>query len=201
MSQLRQLPICKPPSTHRLLLSINCTVSSDTVAGWMWQRRIVVARVDVLKFQRLWRLWLNRVSADPPGPNLLPEIPPVTYLAISQLLLATPRRILFSRNPFPLVLSITMLSRRVLVASRFLRAQRAPQLRYPFPVIQQFRSYADRVVKVPEMAESISEGTLKQWSKQVGEYVQADEEIATIETDKASLHAPLPSNVIREFTG
>lgn len=34
------------------------------------------------------------------------------------------------------------------------------------------------------MAESISEGTLKQWSKQVGEFVEQDEEIATIETDK-----------------
>ena len=34
------------------------------------------------------------------------------------------------------------------------------------------------------MAESISEGTLKSWSKQVGDTVEADEEIATIETDK-----------------
>jgi 2-oxoglutarate dehydrogenase E2 component (dihydrolipoamide succinyltransferase) len=34
------------------------------------------------------------------------------------------------------------------------------------------------------MAESISEGTLKQWQKKVGDYVEADEEIATIETDK-----------------
>lgn len=34
------------------------------------------------------------------------------------------------------------------------------------------------------MAESISEGTLKQWSKQIGDYVEQDEEIATIETDK-----------------
>jgi 2-oxoglutarate dehydrogenase E2 component (dihydrolipoamide succinyltransferase) len=77
-----------------------------------------------------------------------------------------------------------MLSRRVLVASRFLRSARAPHLRYPSPVVQQFRLYADRVVKVPEMAESISEGTLKQWSKQIGDFVEQDEEIATIETDK-----------------
>jgi hypothetical protein len=34
------------------------------------------------------------------------------------------------------------------------------------------------------MAESISEGTLKQWSKQIGDHVAQDEEIATIETDK-----------------
>jgi 2-oxoglutarate dehydrogenase E2 component (dihydrolipoamide succinyltransferase) len=40
------------------------------------------------------------------------------------------------------------------------------------------------VVKVPQMAESITEGTLKSFSKQVGDYVEQDEEIATIETDK-----------------
>lgn len=37
------------------------------------------------------------------------------------------------------------------------------------------------------MAESISEGTLKSWLKQPGEFVNADEEVATIETDKVSL--------------
>ena len=34
------------------------------------------------------------------------------------------------------------------------------------------------------MAESITEGTLKTWSKKVGDSVAADEEVATIETDK-----------------
>lgn len=34
------------------------------------------------------------------------------------------------------------------------------------------------------MAESISEGTLKQWLKKKGDYVALDEEVATIETDK-----------------
>lgn len=34
------------------------------------------------------------------------------------------------------------------------------------------------------MAESITEGTLKQWLKQEGDFVEADEEVATIETDK-----------------
>lgn len=78
-----------------------------------------------------------------------------------------------------------MLSRRILTTSRLLLFHRAaPQFRSPFPALLQLRSYADRVVKVPEMAESISEGTLKQWSKQIGDYVELDEEIATIETDK-----------------
>ncbi|KAJ9665962.1 2-oxoglutarate dehydrogenase complex E2 component [Coniosporium apollinis] len=51
---------------------------------------------------------------------------------------------------------------------------------------------AEKIVKVPEMAESITEGTLKQFSKQVGDYVEQDEEIATIETDKidVSVNAP-----------
>lgn len=77
-----------------------------------------------------------------------------------------------------------MFSRRILVASKVLRAHRTPLVRCAFPIAQQFRNYADTVVKVPAMAESISEGTLKQFSKQVGDYVELDEEIATIETDK-----------------
>lgn len=54
------------------------------------------------------------------------------------------------------------------------------------------RTYADKVVQVPQMAESISEGTLKQWSKQIGDYVEQDEEIATIETDKVRHNALHP---------
>lgn len=34
------------------------------------------------------------------------------------------------------------------------------------------------------MAESISEGTLKSWTKKEGDTVAVDEEVATIETDK-----------------
>ncbi|KAF8247731.1 dihydrolipoamide succinyltransferase [Wilcoxina mikolae CBS 423.85] len=50
------------------------------------------------------------------------------------------------------------------------------------------------------MAESISEGTLKQWSKKVGEYVEQDEEIATIETDKIDVAVNAPeSGTIIEF--
>ncbi|KAL6306312.1 dihydrolipoamide succinyltransferase [Sparassis latifolia] len=48
-------------------------------------------------------------------------------------------------------------------------------------------------VKVPQMAESISEGTLKSWLKQPGESVQEDEEVATIETDKIDVSVNAPS--------
>lgn len=36
------------------------------------------------------------------------------------------------------------------------------------------------------MAESITEGTLKQWIKKKGDFVNEGDEIATIETDKVS---------------
>lgn len=65
----------------------------------------------------------------------------------------------------------------------------------PLPVMMRHvRTYADKVVKVPQMAESISEGTLKQWSKQVGDYVEQDEEIATIETDKVRYSSSRPTS-------
>ncbi len=78
-------------------------------------------------------------------------------------------------------------------------------------------SIADTVVKVPQMAESITEGTLKQWSKraycdqccccfqswhdiEVGDYVEQDEEIATIETDKIDVSVNAPeAGTIKEF--
>ncbi|KAF9313121.1 2-oxoglutarate dehydrogenase complex E2 component, partial [Podila minutissima] len=50
----------------------------------------------------------------------------------------------------------------------------------------------DYVVKVPHMADSISEGSLKQWNKKVGDYVALDEEIATIETDKVDVAVNSP---------
>lgn len=42
------------------------------------------------------------------------------------------------------------------------------------------------------MAESISEGTLSTFSKQVGDYVEQDEEIASIETDKIDVAVNAP---------
>ncbi|KAJ5397246.1 Biotin/lipoyl attachment [Penicillium cosmopolitanum] len=69
----------------------------------------------------------------------------------------------------------------------------------PF-VGSQIRTYADSIVKVPQMAESITEGTLKQFSKQVGDFVERDEEIATIETDKIDVSVNAPeSGTIKEL--
>ncbi|KAI4286163.1 MAG: hypothetical protein L6R38_000145 [Xanthoria sp. 2 TBL-2021] len=62
------------------------------------------------------------------------------------------------------------------------------------------RFYANQTVKVPEMAESITEGTLKSWSKQIGDHVEQDEEIATIETDKIDVSVNAPqAGTIKEF--
>ncbi|KAI5857282.1 2-oxoacid dehydrogenase acyltransferase [Durotheca rogersii] len=91
-----------------------------------------------------------------------------------------------------------MMSRHILTAARILRR---PALQHPLrgglplPLLMaQVRSYAQIIVKVPQMAESINEGTLKQWAKQVGDYVQRDEEIATIETDKIDVAVNAPDS-------
>ncbi|CAO3614283.1 unnamed protein product [Mucor hiemalis] len=65
----------------------------------------------------------------------------------------------------------------------------------------QTRFYADKVVKVPQMAESISEGTLKQWVKSVGDFVKQDDEVATIETDKidVTVNAPASGTIVEVY--
>ncbi|GAB0131862.1 2-oxoglutarate dehydrogenase complex E2 component [Epichloe bromicola] len=98
-----------------------------------------------------------------------------------------------------------MLSRSIAAAARMapLRTMRGrysvPLARLP-TMMQLARTYADKVVKVPQMAESISEGTLKQFSKSIGDFVEQDEEIATIETDKIDVAVNAPeSGTIKEF--
>ncbi|GLB42228.1 putative 2-oxoacid dehydrogenases acyltransferase (catalytic domain) [Lyophyllum shimeji] len=54
-------------------------------------------------------------------------------------------------------------------------------------------------VKVPQLAESISEGTLKTWSKKEGDTVEADEEVVTIETDKidVTVNSPQAGRIVK----
>ena len=47
-------------------------------------------------------------------------------------------------------------------------------------------------VKVPMLSESVSEGTLLEWKKKVGEAVARDEILIEIETDKVVLEVPSP---------
>jgi len=48
-------------------------------------------------------------------------------------------------------------------------------------------------VKVPQLSESVAEATLLQWKKKAGEYVEIDEIIIEIETDKVVLEVPAPA--------
>lgn len=55
-------------------------------------------------------------------------------------------------------------------------------------------------VKTPELSESIAEGTLLEWRKQVGEQVQRDETLIDLETDKVILEIAAPcSGVVVEL--
>lgn len=49
-------------------------------------------------------------------------------------------------------------------------------------------------VKVPELSESVSEASLIEWKKKVGEPVKADEILIEIETDKIVLEIPAPTD-------
>ncbi|MGZ8202755.1 MAG: 2-oxoglutarate dehydrogenase complex dihydrolipoyllysine-residue succinyltransferase, partial [Burkholderiales bacterium] len=49
-------------------------------------------------------------------------------------------------------------------------------------------------VKVPQLSESIAEATLLNWHKQAGQYVNRDENLVDIETDKVVLETPAPAS-------
>src|SRR5688500_2933960 len=49
-------------------------------------------------------------------------------------------------------------------------------------------------VKVPQLSESVAEATLVSWHKKAGEYVQRDENLVDIETDKVVLETPAPES-------
>jgi 2-oxoglutarate dehydrogenase E2 component (dihydrolipoamide succinyltransferase) len=55
-------------------------------------------------------------------------------------------------------------------------------------------------VKVPALSESVAEATLLSWHKKQGEYVNRDENLIDIETDKVVLELPAPnSGVLRKI--
>ena len=45
-------------------------------------------------------------------------------------------------------------------------------------------------LKVPSLGESVSEATIARWAKAEGEYVGADDVVAELETDKATVELP-----------
>lgn len=48
-------------------------------------------------------------------------------------------------------------------------------------------------VKVPALGESVNEASVAKWMKQAGETIAADENLAELETDKATLDVPAPT--------
>ncbi|KAL2687824.1 hypothetical protein Neosp_005393 [[Neocosmospora] mangrovei] len=58
----------------------------------------------------------------------------------------------------------------------------------------------EEIVVVPPMAESLNEGTLATLTKKIGETIEADEELASIETDKIDISvAPKEAGVVVEY--
>ena len=49
-------------------------------------------------------------------------------------------------------------------------------------------------VKVPQLSESVAEATLVTWHRKAGEYVERDENLVDIETDKVALETPAPES-------
>ncbi|KDR83827.1 hypothetical protein GALMADRAFT_236238 [Galerina marginata CBS 339.88] len=97
-----------------------------------------------------------------------------------------------------------MLSKHIIAVARGRGILRSRHLQDASKLLYRAQFHSSRLlqaetVKVPQMAESISEGTLKTWSKQVGDTVAADEEVATIETDKidVSVNAPQAGTIVK----
>ncbi|KAK1968281.1 2-oxoacid dehydrogenase acyltransferase [Colletotrichum sublineola] len=61
--------------------------------------------------------------------------------------------------------------------------------------------HGEVIITVPQMAESINEGTVASLGKQVGDRVEADEEVASIETDKidVAVNAPEEGTILELF--
>src|SRR4029453_2508466 len=49
-------------------------------------------------------------------------------------------------------------------------------------------------VTMPQMGVSVAEGTILKWHKQVGEWVESDETICEISTDKVDTEIPSPAS-------
>src|SRR5215211_2573412 len=55
-------------------------------------------------------------------------------------------------------------------------------------------------IKMPQMGESVTEGTVLEWHKQVGDPVEADETVVEVSTDKVDAEVPAPTDgVITEI--
>ena len=53
-------------------------------------------------------------------------------------------------------------------------------------------------IKVPVLGESVTEATIGQWFKKVGDQIAADEPVVELETDKVTIEVPAPSAGVLE---
>src|SRR5690348_11924251 len=53
-------------------------------------------------------------------------------------------------------------------------------------------------IRVPALGESVTEATIGQWFKKVGESVNADEPVVELETDKVTIEVPAPAAGVLE---
>src|SRR6478609_7623362 len=49
-------------------------------------------------------------------------------------------------------------------------------------------------ITLPAMGESVTEGTVLEWRKQVGDQVEADEPLVDVSTDKVDAEVPAPAS-------
>ncbi|MEA2373792.1 MAG: hypothetical protein QOD53_255, partial [Thermoleophilaceae bacterium] len=49
-------------------------------------------------------------------------------------------------------------------------------------------------ITMPEMGESVTEGTILEWLKQVGDPVEVDEGVVEVSTDKVDAEVPSPAS-------
>src|SRR5438270_9453433 len=49
-------------------------------------------------------------------------------------------------------------------------------------------------ITLPAMGESVTEGTVLEWRKQVGDHVEAEEPIVDVSTDKVDAEVPAPAS-------
>ena len=63
----------------------------------------------------------------------------------------------------------------------------------PAPAAAPATAAATVDVVVPELGESVTEGTIAKWFKQLGEAVAADEPLVEVETDKVTVEVPAPT--------
>src|SRR5688572_7448396 len=49
-------------------------------------------------------------------------------------------------------------------------------------------------ITMPQMGESVTEGTVLEWRKQVGDAVEADEPLVEVTTDKVDTEIPAPAS-------